>query len=212
MKAIAIFTLVICCIGVESLPGVRAKRETKDCSSLVVPRQKIYQIFHKRDNENTNSISTWKGARVACQDLGGDLAVPSTREEENKILAAINKAVEGGTLPNYWQFWIGLEQIYSKYLGGGEWETYPQWVSGEKIDPQDTDLKLSRAPFNTDWYDGGCGTIEGGGNDREGIRFLWGESEYGIQGYVCEFDIHLALLSLSSLKDPAESVLEPNAE
>jgi len=184
MKAIAIFTLVICCIGVESLPGVRAKRETKDCSSLVVPRQKIYQIFHKRDNENTNSISTWKGARVACQDLGGDLAVPSTREEENKIIAAINKTV----LLNDWQFWIGLKQIWRQDRTDRKWKKHPQWVSGEKIDPQDTDLKLSRAPFHTKWSDAGCGTIAGGGNDREGIRFMSGQSEYGIEGYVCEFD------------------------
>merc|ERR1719290_80241 len=35
MKAIAIFTLVIWCIGVESLPGVREKRETKGCSFLL---------------------------------------------------------------------------------------------------------------------------------------------------------------------------------
>jgi len=204
MKAIAIFTLVICCIGVESLPGVRAKRETKNC------RQKIYQIFHKRDDEDRKSISTWREARAACQDLGGDLAVPSTREEENKILAAINKAVEGGTLLYNWKFWIGLKQVTRKVGIYGKWKTYPQWVdprstywvTGEKIDTQDTDLKLSREPTTAEWNDKGCGTIEGGGNDREGIRFMDCESEDGIQGYVCEFDYY---------RIPT-IILEPNAK
>merc|ERR1712212_618983 len=47
MKPIAIFTLVIWCIGVESLPGVREKRETKGCSSLVFPSPKRYQVFYE---------------------------------------------------------------------------------------------------------------------------------------------------------------------
>jgi len=185
MKAIAIFTLVICCIGVESLPGVREKRETKNCSSLVVPRQKIYQIFYTYERvgkygEKKGAQSSWEEARVACQDLGGDLAEPSTREEENKIIAAIDKAEGDGTLLYYWRFWIGLQQLYDDSYNG-----FSQWVSGEKIERQDSDLKLT--PL-ADWTDGGCGTIEGGGDDREGITFTnCGKGSY-VVGYLCEFD------------------------
>jgi len=190
MKAIAIFTLVICCIGVEALPGVREKRETKNCSSLVVPRRKIYQMFLYNERvgkytENKGALSTWQQARVACQDLGGDLAEPSTREEENKILAAIDKANgKDGTLLYYWRYWIGVK-IPVGYVGR---PSTMEWVSGNKMEldsdykPLESDLKFVK------YYGIGCGYITSPGIDEwNGIGFADCGKGTGL-GHVCEFD------------------------
>jgi len=101
MKLIAIFTLVIWCVGVESLPGVREKRETKDCSSALqsLHRSKRYQVFYKGKWKGKvkwngkgiliNGGQKWQESREACQALGGDLAELSNRQEKDKISAAI---------------------------------------------------------------------------------------------------------------------------
>jgi len=108
MKLIAIFTLVIWCVGVESLPGVREKRETKGCSSIVSHRSKRYKVFYKGKNMGPN----WQESREACQALGGDLAElagPANRQERKKILTAI------GEFPKfakcyYCDYWIGIKK------------------------------------------------------------------------------------------------------
>jgi len=176
MKAIAIFTLVICCIGVESLPRVREKRKTNDCSSLVVPGGKIYQMFYTyktvgRWGEIKGAQSSWQEARVACQDLGGDLAEPSTREEEDKILAAFDKAVSGGTLRWNWQFWIGVKKNSQR----------PEWVSGNKIE-LDSDLKFTPHSYWNSTTSTGCGTIKSNGID------FWSCRKGNAHGHVCKFD------------------------
>jgi len=101
MKLIAIFTLVIWCVGVESLPGVREKRETKDCSSALqsLHRSKRYQVFYKGKWKGKvkwngkgiliNGGQKWQESREACQALGGDLAELSNRQEKDKIFVAI---------------------------------------------------------------------------------------------------------------------------
>merc|ERR1712212_1274466 len=103
MKLIAIFTLVIWCVGVESLPGVREKRETKGCSSIVSHRSKRYKVFYKGKNMGPN----WQESREACQALGGDLAEFSNRQERKKILTAIGEFPEFAKWEDYW---IGIEK------------------------------------------------------------------------------------------------------
>jgi len=173
MKAFGIFTLVIWCVGVEPLPGVREKRETKDCSSIVPSfhRSKRYQVFYKGSEYNGKNIKrtpTWQESRKACQDLGGDLAEFKNRQEQNKVLTAIGQLTYplGAYKENYW---IGIEK------GRGD----AVWISGEKVD-FDSDLMFSK------WHSL---------NKKLNWGFYWGVIQlYGIHengtwtaGYVCEF-------------------------
>jgi len=173
MKAISIITLVMCCIGVESFTGVREKRETTVCSSgfIIPPPGKVYKVSFFGDN-----ALSWQEAREACQDLGGELAEASTREEENKILAAFDKAMSDGTIRWDWRFWIGVKK------GNQEGGSLPEWVSGKKVG-FDTDLTFAQ---NSGWnvqYWASCGTIE-----DTGINFFdCKQGRKRTRGYVCEF-------------------------
>ena len=110
-------------------------------------------------------------SREACQALGGDLAEPSTPEEQDKIMEGLSK------LPRehrYYSYWIGIE----KKTADAGWT----WVSGNKME-LDSGLKLwnpeqwkqqlnvKGAICHTTWNEGFLG--------REGDIFL--------HGYVCEF-------------------------
>jgi len=170
MKAIAIFTLVIWCVGVESLPGVREKRETKVCSSIdqSLHRSKRYQVFHKGSEYSgmKHGNPTWQESRKACQALGGDLAEFKNRQEQDKIENAIIKWPTG----RYAAYWIGIEK------GSGEDAI---WISGEKVE-FNSDLMFSS--FNT--LHEKSTRDKFGVIDREGIRDSWG---FWTAGYVCEF-------------------------
>jgi len=171
MKAFGIFTLVIWCVGVEPLPGVREKRETKDCSSIVPSfhRSKRYQVFYKGSEYNGKNIKrtpTWQESRKACQALGGDLAEFKNRQEQDKIENAIIKWPTG----RYAAYWIGIEK------GSGEDAV---WISGEKVE-FNSDLMFSS--FNT--LHEKSTRDKFGVIDREGIRDSWG---FWTAGYVCEF-------------------------
>jgi len=188
MKAIGIFILVICCIGVESLPGVREKRETKSCTSglfFVPPRKvKVYKVFFNGfsvsdtglTKRNRSNDLSWQEARVACQDLGGDLAQPSTWEEEDKLLTAFGKAPEyiNSEIPEIYDwshFWIGAKKDGADIA----------WVSGKKIE-LDSDLKFAQSWWSQTgtW---GCGSICG-----RGISFYSCSKRNAHHvGYVCEF-------------------------
>jgi len=176
MKAIAIFTLVIWCIGVESLPGVREKRETKGCSFLLsdedVPSGKRYHVFVNAGTKSRDHKGAqWQESIEACQALGGDLAEPSTPEEQDKIMEGLSK------LPSehrYYSYWIGIE----KKTADAGWT----WVSGNKME-LDSGLKLwnpkkwkqqlnvKGAICHTTWNEG----------------FLGKEGDIFLHGYVCEF-------------------------
>jgi len=187
MKAIAIFTLVIWCVGVESLPGVREKREEeeqgfivqtklddyedswgekremKECSSIVQSfHRRRYQVFYKGRGRGP----TWQESRKACQALGGDLAEFKNRQEQDKIENAIIKWPTG----RYAAYWIGIEK------GSGEDAV---WISGEKVE-FNSDLMFSS--FNT--LHEKSTRDKFGVIDREGIRDSWG---FWTAGYVCEF-------------------------
>jgi len=162
MKAIGIFILVICCIGVESLPGVREKRETKGCSSVVLPRGKTYQVFYKGKWK-----ALWQESREACQDLGGDLATISTREEQDDIVAALDK------FPSDQYFWIGVKKN----------QGVPFWVSGKEMKWQDSVLDFPHERHHS-WDEqdvwNTCGFI-----DWKGISSM--DCDTSLVGYVCEF-------------------------
>jgi len=127
--------------------------------------------------------------------LGGDLAEPSTWEEEEKILAAIDKAKgEGGPLLYYWKFWIGVKIPIGSF---GRPSTM-EWVSGNQMEldsdhkPLESDLKFIEV------YGFGCGYITSEAKRSEGIGF--GDcGKTTAQGHVCEFD---AFAFLSRLPFP----------
>jgi len=186
MKAIVIFTLVICCIGVESFPGVRAKRETATgCSFLfspigqrpsefwpqLFPMVKRYQVFWDGAVTRSQMQQKWQESRVACQALGGDLAEPSTPEEQDKILAAIDKFPRGEASSQ--AYWIGLEKKTAD----------ANWVSGKNVD-LDSGLKFSPGSQLDDKLQlNKCGLI---GSMTNGIKLA--DCDYGLAGYVCEFE------------------------
>merc|ERR1712212_1008647 len=163
MKPIAIFTLVIWCIGVESLPGVRERRETKGCSSLVFPSPKRYQVFYEGNWDGPK----WQEAREACQASGGDLAQFSNRQEEDQILNVIREFPTG----NWQNYYIGIEKKHKEAF----------WISEKKLE-LDSDLKFSKhSLLGKESYWGLCGSI-----NFAGIT----DSNCGAgstSGYVCEF-------------------------
>merc|ERR1719435_846031 len=122
MKEIAIFTLVIWCIGVESLPGAREKRETTgettgettDCSFLYTDELNAIEKWHHA--VFLEWPIGWQESRVHCQNMGGDLAEPSTPEKQDKMLAAIDKFPTGKSS----SYWIGIKAAF--------------WVSGAKLE------------------------------------------------------------------------------
>merc|ERR1711970_176198 len=183
MKEIAIFTLVIWCIEVESLPGALEKRqttgettgETTDCSFLLtdalIPSRKRYHVFVGTEGE-IYGIG-WQESLEACRTMGGNLAQPSTPEEQDKILAAIRKFPPSKTDPFSYNedtcYWIGLHKAADAF-----------WVSGEEL-ALDSGLNF----INADKWDNNgnkdiCGAI-----DNQGIRDF--ECDYPMHGYVCEF-------------------------
>jgi len=168
-EAIAIFTLVIWCIGVESLPGVREKRQTEGCSYYndVKPTPKRYQVFYQLNRDRLK----WQEAREACQDLGGDLAEFLNRQEEDKIMKAIYK-FPGGAWQMY--YWIGVKTKKET--------TEAIWVSGRKME-FDSDLKFSRENWwgNDRYGKNRCGAIH-----YKGIKDFKCTS-FAASGYVCEF-------------------------
>merc|ERR1712142_1252965 len=166
MESIAIFTLVIWCIGVESLPGVREKRQAKGCSSIhyKFPSPKRYQVFYKGSDNGPK----WQEAREACQALGGGLAMFSNRQEEDQILAVISKFPTG---PKYGNYYIGIEKKHDKAF----------WISGKKLE-LDSDLKFKKYSLLGDKsHKGLCGTI-----DQVGIEDSDCDARH-TAGYVCEF-------------------------
>jgi len=185
MKAIAIFTLVICCIGVESFPGVREKRETATgCSFLfrpvgaqlarwpqVFPKVKRYEVFWKGGREDEYS-HTWQESREACQAFGGDLAEPLTREEQAKIMEGISKLPSGAPRASSQGYWIGLEKKTADAI----------WVSGKKM-KLNSDLIIDPVSlgFDQKYRMNVCGML-----GIKGIRDL--DCDYGLAGYVCEFE------------------------
>jgi len=201
MKAIAIFTLVICCIGVESSPGsgVRKKRETTDCSFLFFPSGKRYQAFFKDFKDQEKLLETtgnfrqnyWMEARYACLKLGGDLAEPSTREEENKIIAAIGKFPE--SFQQIEKYWIGIEgkterkdeDYYNNYVvvqqvvGGEIGGSGFFWVSGKKMEFDSGLMFANTSTWDKETWNH-CGCIHLGGIDNCSC-------DSGQYGYVCEF-------------------------
>jgi len=241
MIAIAIFTLVICCIGVEghhgveSLPG-DAKRETTGCSVLFFPKSsgtnssgtnssgqtavdkqqwtnssgtnssgqtpmhphfpppfppppplKRYEVIHiwgfSDDPEQTQYWIQWQEAREACQDVGGDLAEPSTWKEQFKIMMAIDKFPVG----KWSSYWIGIKKKTadaSSGLGGSN-ETRTTtadafWVSGKKLE-LDSGLKFTTySQWDNKLRLNRCGAINYAGIDEA-------RCDGGLLGYVCEF-------------------------
>jgi len=169
--------------------GVPKKRVTTNCSGLVFLRPsdtKVYKVIFTgfSDTEltirNRESILSWQEARLACQDLGGDLAQPETREDQNKIIAVFGKAHRYIKIfYSSWKFWIGIEKKRADIT----------WVSGKKI-ANDSDLRITPRELEAWKYYGkerisGCGNI----ND-EGIGFRScskGHAQGHAQGYVCEF-------------------------
>jgi len=176
--------------------GVREKLKTTNRTSglfFVVPRtkslqspRKVYKVFFDgfsvsdrraykglMRRNGTNDLS-WQEARVACQDLGGDLAQPSTREEEDEIMAAFGKAPEyiNSEIPEIddrWHFWIGAKKEGADIA----------WVSGKKIE-LDSDLKFAERGWK-DPFTWGCGSIRG-----KGISFYSCSKVHHV-GHVCEF-------------------------
>jgi len=161
---------------------VREKRETTGCSLLFFPKTsmrpplKRYQVFYNlglSDQNETNEtkdetpyLIKWQEARVACQDLGGDLAEPSTSKEQFKIMAAMDKFPAGkGRM-----YWIGIEE---KTAGAF-------WVSGKKL-ALNSGLKLTTySQWDNDRGLNRCGAIINYGiTDRD--------CDFGLVGYVCEF-------------------------
>jgi len=168
MRAIASFTLVIWCIGVESLPvpGVRQKRETKGCSSIVFPSPKRYQVFYK----GALNDPRWQESREACKTLGGDLAEFSNRQEQDKILNAFRKFPIGRGE----QYWIGITKKQDEAF----------WISGKKVE-LDSDLKFtrfSRLGFKSSRNQ--CGVIYHTGIRGAGCNRM---TLNAAAGYVCEF-------------------------
>jgi len=169
--------------------GVPKKRVTTNCSGLVFLRPsdtKVYKVIFTgfSDTEltirNRESILSWQEARLACQDLGGDLAQPETREDQAKIMAVFGKAHRYIKIfYSSWKFWIGIEKKRADIT----------WVSGKKI-ANDSDLRITPRELEAWKYYGkerisGCGNI----ND-EGIGFRScskGHAQGHAQGYVCEF-------------------------
>jgi len=178
--------------------GVREKLKTTNRTSglfFVVPRtkslqspRKVYKVFFDgfsvsdrraykglMRRNGTNDLS-WQEARVACQDLGGDLAQPSTWEEEDKLLTAFGKAPEyiNSEIPEIYDwshFWIGAKKDGADIA----------WVSGKKIE-LDSDLKFAQSWWSQTgtW---GCGSICG-----RGISFYSCSKRNAHHvGYVCEF-------------------------
>jgi len=191
MKEIAIFTLVIWFIGVfickkyGPTVGAREKRqttgettgETTDCSFLLtdalIPSGKRYHVFVGTKGHFDGEIYGigWQESREACNAMGGDLAQPSTPEEQDKMLAAIRKfpTSKSDSYNEITCYWIGLIKAADAF-----------WVSGEEL-ALDSGLNLINAnqcdnKGNKDI----CGAI-----DNQGIEDF--ECDTPLKGYVCEF-------------------------
>ena len=102
--------------------------------------------------------------------MGGDLAVISTTEEQDRIKATF-KQIDGDA--NWAKYWIGLKKEGSDIT----------WVTGEKI-TLDSDLQFEDSSWQ-DKGESGCGSIR-----KWGINFLDGEQD--LAGYVCEFPVKAA--------------------
>jgi len=201
MKEIAIFTLVICGIGVESLPGLREKRHhsdfvteaPKNCFFFIFGAGKTYEVvFHGKEQGyiGTSSPRTdWEDARWECQAKGGDLAQPSNRTEQDEIVAGLRKLPTNNM--QCAQYFIGVKKDRSGV---------PYWLSGQEM-KSDSGLKFAK---DSTWFPlnrlGGwdCGVISAGGESTleggkystqfpEGIENVGCSRMRKIHGYVCEY-------------------------
>jgi len=160
------------CGTCPSATGVREKRETKGCSFLLsdedVPSGKRYHVFVNAGTKSRDHKGAqWQESIEACQALGGDLAEPSTPEEQDKIMEGLSK------LPRehrYYSYWIGIE----KKTADAGWT----WVSGQKME-LDSGFKLND-PEQWKQQLNVKGSIWRGG-------FLGKRGDIRLHGYVCEF-------------------------
>jgi len=201
MIAIAIFTLVICGIGVESLPGLREKRHhsdfvteaPKNCFFFIFGAGKTYEVvFHGKEQGyiGTSSPRTdWEDARWECQAKGGDLAQPSNRREQDKIVAALRKLPTNNM--QCAQYYIGVKKEGSRAV--------PYWLSGQEM-KSDSGLKFAEQNkwFRWECCSRYCGAISAGGKSTkeggkyadffpEGIKNVGCHDMKMIHGYICEY-------------------------
>nr|XP_057910099.1 uncharacterized protein LOC131105709 [Doryrhamphus excisus] len=128
----------------EEAKELNQDRKEKLCPSEWVKFQEKCYYISKQGN-----TKSWKASRRDCKDRGGDLAIITTREEENFITAY------------YDRIWIGLSDLDHE----GKWK----WVNGEELDfegfwqkgePNNSDgnedcVEVSRA--GRGWNDMPCG-------------------------------------------------------
>jgi len=104
MFKIAIFAFAICCVerGVQSrtmAERAQANYDSAECKKFLIPAGKVYEWFFRGPNG-----VTYDDARAECENLGGDLAVFSSVEDQNKIAKVFR---EHARLWNK-RSWIGL--------------------------------------------------------------------------------------------------------
>jgi len=176
--------------------GLREKRNNddfvneyetpKNCSFFIFGAGKTYEVVFK--GKEQGYIGTypahWERARLACQRLGGDLAQPSTWEEQDKIEAALRKLPTNNM--RCAQYYIGVKKDWTTGRG------VPIWLSGQEME-SDSGLKFEKY---SSWFSNttsACGAISAGGvvgggaTNQEGIKNVDCRNGSGVFGYVCEY-------------------------
>ena len=140
------------------------------------------------------TLRLFQESREACNAMGGDLAQPSTPEEQDKMLAAIRKfpTSKSDSYNEITCYWIGLKKAADAF-----------WVSGEEL-ALDSGLNLINAnqcdnKGNKDI----CGAIHSKGIEDH-------RCDYALKGFVCEFDYASPICV--QRKEITGLVLEPNTE
>lgn len=166
MFKFAIYAFVICsveCWLVQSRTMVeraQANYDSAKCKKFLIPAGKVYEWFWKGPNG-----VTYNGARAECKKRGGDLAVLSSKDDQNTIAKLF---IQQGRLWNK-RSWIGLTKIGANMT----------WVSGEKL-ALDTELRF----FADSNYQ--SSSIAGAGNLND-----YGEIDIAAENnklsFVCQF-------------------------
>jgi len=174
-------------------PGLREKRHPSDfvtkapknCSFFIIGARKTYEVVFNGEEQGYigTSYAFWERSRWKCQDLGGDLAQPSNRTEQDKIVAALRKLPTNNM--RCAQYYIGVKKVWSGF------SAVPYWLSGQEM-KKDSGLKFAKGSSWFSYTSWDCGVISAGGQaegiyNAEGIKNVGCSGEGRVHGYVCEY-------------------------